>query len=118
MDRGRILLEVFGDARVNPLLEREPGLERGIYERAIDLLAELHRSPPGNVPAYEAAVPHREAGLLTEWYAPALGVAVDAAAFATAWEEALGDRKSVGEGKSVSVRVDLGGRRFIKKKKI
>src|SRR3546814_19608091 len=28
-----------------------------------------------------------------------------------------GDRKSVGEGKSVSVRVDLGGRRIIKKKK-
>src|SRR3546814_14769022 len=27
------------------------------------------------------------------------------------------DRKSVGEGKSVSVRVDLGGRRLIKKKK-
>src|SRR3546814_15636950 len=26
------------------------------------------------------------------------------------------DRKSVGEGTSVSVRVDLGGRRFIKKK--
>src|SRR3546814_16009066 len=29
----------------------------------------------------------------------------------------LGDRKSVVEGKSVSVRVDLGGRRIIKKKK-
>src|SRR3546814_14327627 len=27
------------------------------------------------------------------------------------------DRKSVGEGKSVSVRVDLGGRRIIQKKK-
>src|SRR3546814_13124259 len=27
------------------------------------------------------------------------------------------DRKSVGEGQSVSVRVDLGGRRIIKKKK-
>src|SRR3546814_13389406 len=30
---------------------------------------------------------------------------------------AAGDRKSVVEGKSVSVRVDLGGRRHIKKKK-
>src|SRR3546814_17939117 len=28
------------------------------------------------------------------------------------------DRKSVGQGKSVSVRVDLGGRRIIKKKQI
>src|SRR3546814_13444817 len=31
--------------------------------------------------------------------------------------EIEGDRKSVVEGKSVSVRVDLGGRRIIKKKK-
>src|SRR3546814_15840338 len=31
--------------------------------------------------------------------------------------EAQADRKSVVEGKSVSVRVDLGGRRIIKKKK-
>src|SRR3546814_13821669 len=30
--------------------------------------------------------------------------------------EGGGDRKSVGQGKSVSVRVDLGGRRIIKKK--
>src|SRR3546814_10269555 len=30
---------------------------------------------------------------------------------------AVGDRKSVGSGKGVSVRVDLGGRRIIKKKK-
>src|SRR3546814_11255775 len=29
----------------------------------------------------------------------------------------IGDRKSVAEGKSVSVRVDLGGRRSLKKKK-
>src|SRR3546814_13839852 len=32
--------------------------------------------------------------------------------------QARSDRKSVVEGKSVSVRVDLGGRRIIKKKKI
>src|SRR3546814_11345631 len=30
---------------------------------------------------------------------------------------ARGDRKSVGKGKSVSVRVEIGGRRIIKKKK-
>src|SRR3546814_14256553 len=32
-------------------------------------------------------------------------------------QEVVGDRKSVVLGKSVSVRVDLGGRRIIKKKK-
>src|SRR3546814_16323623 len=31
-------------------------------------------------------------------------------------DEDLGDRKSVGSGKGVSVRVDLGGRRVFKKK--
>src|SRR3546814_20914179 len=35
----------------------------------------------------------------------------------SAQDEVLQDRKSVVEGKSVSVRLDLGGRRFIKKKK-
>src|SRR3546814_18489056 len=34
-----------------------------------------------------------------------------------ALSEALSDRQSVGEGKSVAVRVDLGGRRSIKKQK-
>src|SRR3546814_15941336 len=32
------------------------------------------------------------------------------------WHAVAGDRKSVVEGKSVSVRVDLGGRRIIKQK--
>src|SRR3546814_17887452 len=76
MDKGLILLEDFGDARVNPLLEREPGLERGIYERAIDLLVDLHRSTPDTVPAYEPDVPNREAELLNEWYATQLGASV------------------------------------------
>src|SRR3546814_12820592 len=35
---------------------------------------------------------------------------------AQAGQAEVGDRKSVVEGKSVSVRVDLGGRRIIKKK--
>jgi aminoglycoside/choline kinase family phosphotransferase len=90
LDRGLILLEDFGDARVNPLLESKPDLEREIYERAIDLLAELHRSPPGDVPPYDAPVLHREAGLLTEWYAPALSLTVDAAGFPLAWDAVFG----------------------------
>lgn len=89
LEQGLVLLEDFGDARVNPLLEREPALEQAIYERAIDLLAELHQAPAGTVPPYDAAVLHREAGLLTEWYAPAVGVDVDAAGFAAAWDDVL-----------------------------
>src|SRR3546814_16872307 len=40
-----------------------------------------------------------------------------ALSFVKARAPAYGDRKSVVEGKSVSVRVDLGGSRIIKKKK-
>src|SRR3546814_13234733 len=42
----------------------------------------------------------------------------DNAAFSSAKTVAQSDRKSVVSGKSVSVRLDLGGRRIIKKKKI
>src|SRR3546814_18857199 len=42
---------------------------------------------------------------------------VEAAVGAETAEKAVADRNRVGSGKSVSVRVDLGGRRFIKKKK-
>src|SRR3546814_18747290 len=45
------------------------------------------------------------------------GVSEDAEATDAATLVVVGDRKSVGEGKSVSVRVDHGGRRSIKKKK-
>src|SRR3546814_13804507 len=53
--------------------------------------------------------------------APALGrddldLAEHVLAFATREDATLVDRKSVVEGKSVSVLVDLGGRRIIKKK--
>lgn len=89
LDLGLILLEDFGDARVNPLLEREPGLEREIYERAIDLLVKLHQSPAGDVPPYDAAVLHREVDLLTGWYAPALELAVDEPGFSAAWDTAF-----------------------------
>src|SRR3546814_13137301 len=44
-------------------------------------------------------------------------VAIGAAIAAVQDRADRGDRKSVVEGKSVSVRVDLGGRRFMKKKK-
>src|SRR3546814_20815132 len=49
---------------------------------------------------------------------PGLDLPFRHAGIAIGVEQALfGDRKSGGEGKSVSVRVDLGGRRIIKKKK-
>src|SRR3546814_16901618 len=47
----------------------------------------------------------------------AAGQAGSGRAMVPRWRQIRRDRKSVGEGKSVSVRGELGGRRTIKKKK-
>ena len=86
LDKGLLLLEDFGDTRVNPLLEREPALETVIYERAIDVLVALHRQPPpADLAAYDGPVLHREVDLLVDWYMPALALDHDRQGFASAW---------------------------------
>ncbi|HEY0084586.1 MAG TPA: phosphotransferase, partial [Allosphingosinicella sp.] len=90
--RGLLLLEDFGDDRVGPLLQREPERERAIYEGAVDILARIAAEPaPADIPPYDDAAMAREVALFTEWYAPALELAVDAASFAEAWRTAWGD---------------------------
>lgn len=87
--QGLVLLEDFGDRRVREHLDEHAGDEEGVYRRAVDLLAALHRVPAADLPPYDRAVYQREAGLLTEWYCPAAGLAVDAAAYAGAWDKVL-----------------------------
>ena len=89
LDLGLILLEDFGDARMKEVIEADPAIEGGFYAQAIDLLAELHDRPAGDLPPYDMAVYQREAGLFPEWYAPAVGIDVDAAGYVAAWDEAL-----------------------------
>jgi aminoglycoside/choline kinase family phosphotransferase len=88
LDRGLILLEDFGDARMKEVVEAEPTREHAMYAAAVDLLRDLHRHPAGPLPAYDMAVYLREAGLFTEWYMPAVGLA-EAPGYADAWREAL-----------------------------
>ena len=85
-DKGLLLLEDFGDDRVGPLLAREPHRERAIYENAVDILARLSaEAAPHDIPPYDDAAKAREVSLFTDWYAPALGLEVDEAAFLPAW---------------------------------
>jgi aminoglycoside/choline kinase family phosphotransferase len=86
---GWVLTEDFGNDRMRDWLDLNPADERAAYEAAVEALAALHRVAPGPFPAYDMAVYLREAGLLTEWYGPAQGLAVDADAYVAAWEEAL-----------------------------
>ena len=89
LDRGLLLLEDFGDARVREHVEEAPGHEAPVYRRAIDLLAALHRLPAADVPPYDRAVYQREAGLLTEWFCPAAGLSVDTESYVAAWDAVL-----------------------------
>ena len=91
-ERGLLLLDDFGDQRVGPVLAREPQLEREIYERAIDILADLARQEaPADLAPYDDAAMTREVKLFTEWYLPALDRDADEEAYLAAWRAAWGD---------------------------
>jgi aminoglycoside/choline kinase family phosphotransferase len=90
LDEGLVLIEDFGDLRVKEHLDEAPGDEIGVYTRAVELLADLHRLPAAaDLPPYDRAVYQREAGLLTEWYCPAIGLGVDVEGYERAWDEVL-----------------------------
>jgi aminoglycoside/choline kinase family phosphotransferase len=79
LDQGLILLEDYGDARVNPVLAADASAEHDIYAAAVDILAALHAHPPPtlsayDVPPYSEAELLREARLFPDWYLPAVGV--------------------------------------------
>jgi N-acetylmuramate 1-kinase len=84
LDQGLILLEDFGDARVNPVLRDTPQREAAIYADAIDLLAELHRHPAPAIAPYGESELRREVRLFPEWYLPAAGIA-EAPGYDAAW---------------------------------
>ena len=89
--QGWVLTEDFGNDRMRDWLDENPGDETAAYETAIDALVELHQRPAGPFDPYDMATYQREAGLLTQWYAPAIGLSVDEAGYVKAWDEVLGD---------------------------
>lgn len=84
LEQGLVLLEDYGDARVNPVLAADPTAETEIYAAAVDILAALHQHPPAAVPPYSEAEYRREARLFADWYLPAVGL-VEAPGYDDAW---------------------------------
>ena len=82
---GLILLEDFGDDRVNPVLADDPARELEIYAKAVDVLAHLHRHPAPDIAAYDVTELRRESRLFVEWYLPAAGLS-EAAGYDAAWD--------------------------------
>jgi aminoglycoside/choline kinase family phosphotransferase len=89
LENGLVLLEDFGDARMREVVDAAPEAEQRIYREAVDLLVALHSRPAAALKPYDMAEYQREAGLFTEWYCPAIELAVDVAGYRNAWEKAL-----------------------------
>ncbi len=106
-EKGLLLLEDFGDDRVAPLLLREPGREREVYEEAVDIVARLAAEPaPEGLPLYDDEAMAREIALFTDWYTPALGMEVDAGSWLPAWRSAWAGLVERVAGKPVLVLRD------------
>jgi aminoglycoside/choline kinase family phosphotransferase len=92
-EAGLLLLEDLGDATFSRLLTQGEA-EGPLYAMATDLLIDLHRRPLHieGVPPYDRAKLLSEALLLIDWYAPALGIALDdgaKCAYLAAWSEVV-----------------------------
>ncbi|MCW6529486.1 MULTISPECIES: aminoglycoside phosphotransferase family protein [Sphingomonas] len=87
---GLVLIEDFGDDRMREAIETDPDATMALYASAIDLLVALrgHEAMLGLRP-YDRTELQREAGLLVDWYCPAVGLEVDAAGYRAAWDAVL-----------------------------
>jgi aminoglycoside/choline kinase family phosphotransferase len=99
LDAGLLLLGDFGDARLRETLDEAPQREEELYRLATDVLVHLHRSPP--MPGLK---PHGlgqwldELALFPDWYAPAVGLTVDADEWRAVWRSVLEPVASDGLG--------------------
>jgi len=91
LDRGLLLLDDLGDARMREALDAEPEAERELYETAVDVLVHLHRQPPmDGLPKHGLAEWLTEVQLFPDWYAPAVGLeGFDQAGWEQAWRAVL-----------------------------
>ena len=86
LDRGLVLLEDFGDARMREAIDAAPENMMALYARAVDLLVDLRAHPAGPLRPYDRAELHREANLFIDWYCPAVGIDADRAGYDAAWD--------------------------------
>jgi hypothetical protein len=99
IEHGLLLLDDFGDWRLRETLDTEPARERELYELATDVLIHLHKHPPmTGLPLHGMQQWLEELSLFTDWYCPALHIAVDADSFRSAWMDVLAPLEKDGLG--------------------
>jgi N-acetylmuramate 1-kinase len=89
LDAGLLLIEDFGDRRMREAVDADIASEAMVYRGVVDVLIELHRHAPPELPRHGLETWIEEVGLFTEWYCPHLGLSVDVAGFRDAWQEVL-----------------------------
>lgn len=90
-ERGMVLLEDFGDARMREAIDADEAAAPGLYAAAVDILVALRDHPAGNWRPYDRTELQREAALFVDWYCPAIGLMVDADGYRAAWDVVLGE---------------------------
>ena len=99
LDQGLLLLSDLGDARMRESLDQEPGAELGLYELATDVLVHLHgHAPMPGLPVHGLDQWLQELKLFTDWYCPAVGLAVEVGDYLAAWTKVLGPVATDGLG--------------------
>ena len=88
-ERGLVLLEDFGTARMRDYLDQWPDDEAAVYTGAVDALVRLHDLPPGPFLDYSLAEYLRETRLFIDWYCTAQSLYIDAPGFVAAWEAVM-----------------------------
>ena len=90
LENGLLLLGDFGNSRLREHLDQDPARERELYALATDVLIHLHRYPPmEQLPKHGLDQWLEELKLFTQWYCPAVGLAVDEEAYLAAWTKVL-----------------------------
>lgn len=90
--RGFLLIEDLGDDLFARVMQADPSTEVPLYEAATDVLVHLHRTPPPDLPRYDADVMTDLAALSFDWYQRGAIGSVDQttrARFADAFHSAL-----------------------------
>ena len=88
--QGLLLIDDFGDVRLRETVDAALDSEADHYAAVTDLLVHLHARPPmPGLPVHGLAQWLDEVMLFSDWYCPALDIAVDRDAFRAAWETAL-----------------------------
>jgi aminoglycoside/choline kinase family phosphotransferase len=90
LERGLLLIDDFGDARLRETLDATPERESELYALAVDLLIHLHSLPP--MPGLRSHGLDQwldELTLFPDWYCKALEIDVDVEAYRDAWRSVL-----------------------------